>query len=69
MIDIDFEALGNSIADLLDESIIGNYDIDTILLTAKLVWDNTAIQVTARDFTLIVDGLTYDILDYSGFDA
>jgi len=68
MSEIDFEALRNSIIDNLDERLINRYDFDVILKSAKLVWDDTAIQVTANDFTMIFDKISYEILQYIGFD-
>jgi len=68
MSEIDFEALRNSIIDNLDERLINRYDFDVILKSAKLVWDDTAIQVTANDFTMIFDKISYEILQYVGFD-
>lgn len=65
---INYESLEYTIYDILDERIIDEYDIGTILATAKEVWDNTAIQVTAKDFVLTVDNLTYEIVDYTGYD-
>ena len=66
---VDFESLENAVYSVLDESIINKYDIKTILLSAKFVYANTAIEVTANDFKIVVDRLTYEVLDYTGYDA
>lgn len=69
MIDVDYEALEISIYSVLDERDYGKYDMKNILRTADMVWDNTAIEVKASDFKLIVDSLTYEVLDYTGYDG
>lgn len=69
MIDIDFEALHNSVCSCLDERIIDGYDLDTIVRNAVPCWDNTAIQVKGTDFTIVVDSVSYDVVDYTGFDG
>ena len=65
---IDYETLANSILEQLDDSISNNYDIETVLKSAKLCWDNTAVQVTGRDFEMVFDLISYEILDYNGND-
>ena len=69
MIDVDFEALENAVRSVLDESVIDKYDFDTILLSAQLVWADTAVMVTASDFMVVVDRVSYEVLDYTGLDA
>lgn len=65
---INYEYLENAIYSILDERDSAKYDMDTILKTAKMVWDDTAIEVTATDFKLVIDELTYEIIDYTGYD-
>jgi len=69
MIDIDFEALYNSVCSCLDDRIIDGYDLDTIVRNAVPCWDNTAIEVKATDFKIVVDAISYEVMDYSGYDA
>lgn len=69
MIDVDYEALEISIYSILDERDYDKYDMKTILRTADMVWDDTAIEVKASDFKIIVDNLTYEVLDYTGYDG
>jgi len=66
---MDYEKLENAIYSVLDESIADKYDVKTILLSAQYCWAGTGIQVKANDFTIVVDSLTYDVLDYTGYDA
>ena len=68
MSDIDYETLYYSIIDNLDENLIESYDLDTIIQSAKLTWDDTAVEVNSTDFTMVFDILTYEILDYTGYD-
>lgn len=68
MSSIDYGSLLNSIQEQMDESLIDKYDFETILRTAKLVWDNTAVQVKSTDFTMVFDLISYELLDYSGND-
>lgn len=65
---IDYESLRNSIIDQLDESIIEEYDFDTVLKSAEPCWDDTAIRVKSKDFTMIFDNVNYELLQYTGFD-
>ena len=65
---IDYTSLNNAIVEQLDESIINSYDVDTILNSAVLVWDNTAVQVKSKDFIMVFDLISYELLDYTGFD-
>ena len=69
MSSIDFDALRNAIINVLDERIINRYDFDVVLKSAKLVWDNTAIEVQSKDFTMIFDKISYELLQYIGFDT
>lgn len=65
---IDYDALLHSVQDNIDESLLDGYDFDVVLKTAEIVWDNTAVQVTAKDFTMIFDIISYELLQYIGFD-
>lgn len=66
---IDFDALLYAIKDVIEENLQTSYDYETILNSAEIVWDNTAIQVSASDFKMTFDIMTYELLDYSGYDA
>ena len=68
MNEIDYDALANSILENLDDSIVNEYDINVILKSAKIVWDGTAVQVKSNDFTMIFDIISYEILQYTGYD-
>lgn len=68
MSDIDYETLLYSIKDNIDDSLIDEYDFDVLLQSAEACWDDTAIQVKSRDFTMVFDNISYEILDYTGFD-
>ena len=65
---IDFDALENSILEQLDDNIINEYDMSVILKSAELVWDETAIQVKSKDFTMIFDIISYELVQYIGLD-
>ena len=65
---IDYEALNNAVQENIDENLLIKYDFEAILRTAKLVWDNTAVQVTSNDFIMIFDKVSYELLDYTGND-
>ena len=69
MSNIDFEALYNSVCSCLDEKIIDGYDLDTVVRNAVPCWDNTAIMVKSTDFVIVVDAISYDVVDYTGFDG
>lgn len=68
MTEVDYDALLVSILDNIDESLQSKYDFDTILKTATIVWDGTAVQVKASDFTMVFDLIGYEIVDYTGND-
>lgn len=65
---IDYSALNNAIQEVIDENLLNKYDFEAILRTAKLVWDNTAVQVTNNDFIMTFDLVSYELLDYTGND-
>ena len=69
MNNIDFESLYHAIAQVLDESIQARYDFDSILRTAKIVWDGLGVEVRANDFTMVFDVVSYELLDYTGYDS
>ena len=66
---IDFDALLYAIKDVIEENLQDAYDYETILNSAEIVWDNTAIQVSASNFIMTFDIMTYELLDYTGYDA
>ncbi len=66
---IDFDALLYAIKDIIEENLQDAYDYETILNSAEIVWDNTAIQVSASNFKMTFDIMTYELLDYTGYDA
>jgi predicted nuclease of restriction endonuclease-like RecB superfamily len=66
--DIDYNKLLYSIQDQIDENLLDQYDFEAILRTATIVWDNTAVQVKSKDFTLVFDLISYECLSYEGFD-
>lgn len=65
---IDYEALSNAVQEQIDDSLIEDYDFDAILRTAKIVWDSTAVQVTATNFIMVFDIISYELMDYTGND-
>lgn len=66
---INYDMLLNSILDTIDESLHNNYDWDTVLVSAEPCWDNTGIKVTAKDFVMVFDNISYELIDYTGDDA
>ena len=66
---VNYESLSNAILDVLDDNLSDNYEIDVILKSATLVWDNTAVQVKSKDFVMIFDLISYELQDYTGYDA
>ena len=65
---IEYGSLLNAIQENIDESLISNYDFDSLLRNARVVWDNTAIEVTAKDFIMVFDIISYELVDYTGND-
>ena len=65
---IDYDALLNSVQDNIDDSLLDGYDFDTVLKSAEIVWDGTAIQVKSKDFVMVFDMISYELLSYTGFD-
>ena len=66
--EIDYESLYHAIIDQIDESLQSKYDFDAILRTAAICWDGTAVQVKAADFIMVFDIISYEILEYNGYD-
>ena len=65
---IDFVALENAVKEQIDDSLLSKYDFPTLLKTAEIVWDDTAVQVTASDFVMVFDLVSYECVDYTGND-
>lgn len=68
MSEIDYETLLYRIMENIDDSLDDGYDYDIVLQSAEFCWDNTAIKVTSRDFTMVFDVISYELLDYTGYD-
>ena len=66
---INFERLENAVLNVLGDEVSEKYNINVVLKSAKLVWDDTAVQVKSDDFLMIFDLITYDLENYEGFDA
>lgn len=66
---IDFDALLYAVKDVLDDNLQDYYDYETILNSAEIVWDETAVQISASNFAMTFDIMTYELLDYTGYDA
>ena len=66
---IDFERLENAVLEVLSDDISEKYDMSIILKSAKLVWDDTAVQVKSNDFLMIFDLVSYNLENYEGFDV
>ena len=66
--EIDYETLLHSIQEQIDDSLIENYDFESLLRTATICWDGTAVQVKSTDFIMVFDLINYDLLDYTGYD-
>ena len=67
MSEINYDYLTHAILDTLDENV--SVDIDTILKSAEIVWDGTAVQVKSSEFTMIFNIISYELEDYRGYDA
>lgn len=66
---IDYDRLENAILSVLNEDDSEKYNMNIVLKSAKLVWDDTAVQVKSNDFLMVFDLITYELQDYNGFDA
>lgn len=69
MSSIDYGSLYHAMISHLDESIHDRYDFDSILRTARIVWDGLGVEVKSNDFTMVFDIVSYEILDYTGYDG
>lgn len=68
MTEIDLERLRHAILEVLDESIQDQYDIDIILKSASLCWDNTCVEVKGVNFKMVFNIISYELEDYQGYD-
>lgn len=66
---IDYKRLLHSIKETIKEEDWGKYDFNIILKTASLVYDNTAVMVKGSNFSMIFDVVSYELLNYEGFDV
>lgn len=69
MNEIDYPSLLHAVQECIDDSISASYDFESLLRTAALCWDNTAVEVKGKDFTMVFDIVAYELLDYTGFDG
>ena len=69
MTDINLESLRHAIYDTIDENYWDSLDMDIVLKSAELCWDETAVKVRSKNFTMIFDLIDYELCDYQGFDA
>ena len=68
MPDINMDSLKHSLLEVFDESDVGYYDVDVILKSATLCWDDTAVQVKGSGFSMVFDLVSYELQDYVGYD-
>lgn len=68
MTTIEYDRLLYQVKETINTEEQDKYDFDNIIRTATLVWDDTAIQVTSSDFTMIFDKISYELLEYTGYD-
>lgn len=64
----DSESLYHAIQMQIDDNLLDEYNFDSIIRSAEIVWDNTAVKVTAKDFTMIFSLIDYECLQYIGLD-
>lgn len=65
---IDYERLLFNIKESIEDKEHNKYDFNTILKSASLCWDGTAIMVTSSDFTMVFDLISYELVNYEGLD-
>lgn len=68
MTTINLERLRHAILEVLDESIQDQYDIDIILKSAVLCWDDTCVEVKSVGFKMVFNLISYELEDYIGYD-
>ena len=34
-----------------------------------MVWDGTGVEVKSKDFVMVFDLISYELLDYTGYDS
>lgn len=66
---IDYSSLLHAVQECIDDSISDNYDFESIVSTATICWDGTAVEVKGKDFTMVFDLVGYELLDYTGLDG
>lgn len=68
-LNIDYDYLSRAILDTIDDNLHDSVDMDVVLKSASLCWDNTAIMVKSNNFTMIFDLVSYELMDYQGLDG
>lgn len=66
---IDYELLVIAMKDSILEDDWDKYDFESIAKNSTPCWDDTAVMCRANDFQMIIDAISYDVLDISTNDA
>ena len=62
-------SLENAILEVFDDEGTTVPDVSVVLKTAELVWDDTAVQVKSSDSQMVFELISYEMVDYIGYDA
>ena len=57
-----------AVKEVIREEDYRKYDFNTVLKSAIPCWDNTAVMISASDFVMVFDKISYELLSYTGFD-
>ena len=66
---IDYELLVIAMKDSILEDDWDKYDFESIAKNSTPCWDDTAVMCRANDFQIVIDSISYDVLDISTNDA
>ena len=69
MSNVDLASLVIAMKDAISDDLWSKYDFDSIAQNGELCWDDTAVLCRGNDFEMIIDVLSYEVLDIQTDDA
>ena len=69
MSSVDLASLVIAMKDALSDDLWSKYDFESIAHNGELCWDDTAVKCRGSDFEMVIDVLSYEVLDIQTDDV
>ena len=66
---VDLASLVIAMKDAISDDLWSKYDFESIAHNGELCWDGTAVRCSGNDFEMVIDVLSYEVLDIQTDDA